>query len=391
MATKGFTLDPNPDGTSSGPSGTPANLTPSQQAQIEASNNALAALAGRSDGKVSGAAPLVTAPPGSLDADGNPLQAPVINTGAANAELNSVQTTAQPAVSVGTPSGAAPALSNAVKGQGNGQEGPEGAVAGETTAQARARIEGSLRAKLGNAGAIVSIMGGIGIAIAAAIFLARLDATNANVHINSINIDNLPASDTLKTNHVKATVFFDRSRVYSRSGDGTIPRSDTDAFNPVPGDVVSFNGLFGATPFNKEYRIYESGRTSFSIKMLKTDVNITFGNSSRNTRSPVYTPGQATTYTYTAGDDGVSPDIAMVYSNLTNQLLGEALNFTLSLIAAASQAAAAAAAAVAPIINAAGGAAKAGFCAAVPIFCDSTIWIIIGLIIAGIVAFIILT
>lgn len=385
---KAFTNPPDANGGATQPSGTTLTLTSTQQANMQSQNSALAALSGQKPGQVAGSSQsVVTAPPGSVDADGNPLQTPTIDPDAANLELTSVQTTAQPVVPVGTPSGPAPTLSSSV--QGNGQDGPEGSVAGETTAQARARIETSLSTKLANAGSVVSIMGGIGIAIAAAIFLARLDATNANVHINSINIDNLPSSDTLKSTYVKATVFFDRTKVFSRSGGGTIPRTDTDAFNPVPGDVVSFNGVF-ASVLNKEYRIYESGRTSFSIKMLKTDVNATFGNSSMNNRSPVYTTGQATTYTYTKGDDGNTPDIAVVYSNLTNQLLSEALNFTLSLIAAAAQAAAVAAGAAAQILGGAGGAAKAGFCLALPELCDSTIWIIIALIFAGFVTFIII-
>jgi hypothetical protein len=46
---------------------------------------------------------------------------------------------------------------------------------------------------------------------------------------------------------------------------------------------------------------------------------------------------------------------------------------------------------VTTVINAGAGVAKAGFCATVPILCDSTIWIILGLGLLGLIIFIVLS
>jgi hypothetical protein len=260
----------------------------------------------------------------------------------------------------------------------------------KTETELRADIEAELKAKFNKTKAsdVLMIMGGLALGIVAAIFVAKIDATNARVNIQKITIEKLPDTDTSKNTHRKVNVYFDRKSVYSRScpdsRPGCLSRGD-DAFNPVPGDVINFVGVCN---IDKDYRVYESDYGSLSIKMSIQDINSNFGNSSLITKqgAEVYddadiADGTTTTYTYRAGDDGDGSDDQIdVYTSFTNQLVSDIVNAIIYLAGAAAEV-------VTQLVTAAGGAASAGFCMVVPILCDGTIWLIIGFAILAIVAF----
>ncbi len=264
-------------------------------------------------------------------------------------------------------------------------------ASGATVPRSRDDVEGDiqteLRTRLGKPTGkdVIMIMGGIGILIAASIFFAKLDATNARVKITSIVIK----KDTqASSQHRIVTVNFDRAQVYSRSCPegqaGCLARVDRDAFNPVPGDAIKFVNVCA---LSQEYRINESTTNSFSIKMLKTDCEDNFGSATQITKAnaPLYDSDDVDgggTYRYNAGDDGNDDDKVDVYTSFTNQFVSELVNAIVYLARTAAEV-------ITQVVTQLGGATSAGFCKVVPILCDGTIWIIIGLIFAAVFGFII--
>jgi hypothetical protein len=232
-------------------------------------------------------------------------------------------------------------------------------------------------------GTKILILGGISAGIVFAILAARYNNTNSSVNIETIRIEDY---NPQVSGYKKVTVAYDRSGTITRRGPptSTLLPTDKNSFNPCRGDIVKIAN----SPMNDtvEYRVMDAGTDTVILKIPDSDLDIftTFTPASGKNSWD----GSRLPYTYNKGDDGTSNELLNVYTDFGNQM-ADMLDGGLDILLDIAETV------IDQVVNRAlpylGGAAKSGFCAMVPILCDSTIWIIIGLLIAGLIVFIVVS
>lgn len=262
---------------------------------------------------------------------------------------------------------------------------------GETPAAWEIRIKDRLKTVFGKSGSgwtsKLLILGGLSIGVYTAIMLARFDGTNSNVRVLKVTIEKF---STTVSGFKKVTVEYDRSTAQARPPAAPTTPVDKNAFNPCRGDVVSFDGMAGFES-GHEFRVMDSGINTVILKVSDARLN-GFTTLAANAYDPADLTASSN-YVYNAGDDSnenSQNDIMKVYTTMGNQV-ADSISGGLDLLALlAEELAAAAVNVILAGAGAAAGAASAGFCNMVPLLCDGTIWIIIGMILAALVVFIIL-
>lgn len=260
---------------------------------------------------------------------------------------------------------------------------------GEDEDQHQARVEAHLAERFGKGTGGTStttkilMLGGISAAITFAILAARYNDTNASVGIKTITIEeyNPPVA-----NYKKVTVAYDRSGTITRRATPptTLLPTDKNSFNPCRGDIVTIGG----SPMNDthEYRVMDAGVDTVILKIATARLDPFKNYSPIATGKTVW--GGTLPYTYDRGDDTVANELLHVYTDFGNQMadvLDGGLDTLLDIAETVVDKV------VERVLPSLGGAASRGFCAMVPILCDSTIWIIIGLLIAGLIVFIVVS
>lgn len=245
----------------------------------------------------------------------------------------------------------------------------------ESQSNFEARQEAHMRTTFGksggNASTKIMIAGGIAVSVYAAILVAQYDATNARAKIESIIVEEF---SPVVSGYKKVTVAFDRDDITRRTGAKLTTDAEKNAFNPCIGDAISFVDVDDLSD-TKEYRIMKSNENSIELKIANANLTTFIGTN-------------VLPYEYQADND----DYMDVFSSWSNQFADDIAGILNVIVAVAENVITQVVApALGAAAGAAAGAASQGFCRVVPILCDGTIWIIIGMIFAGLFAFIILT
>lgn len=236
--------------------------------------------------------------------------------------------------------------------------------------------------RLSNPAVAIPLLGGLGLA-AYFTHLGILKTQNdgASVRVTNIRVESI-AGQTGSNQQRKVTITYDSEDATTRGG---IPISP-DYVKICVNDRVSFDSACKLGSGSRQVK--RSENDFFEIIMTDSELTGTGGLPGASQNTPSGGCGSPTPC-YSTSSLPYSLDVngyLTISTTMTNQLaqnIGESLYAAGQIFIAALQAAI-------PAINATagaiGGAAKAGFCATMPIFCDSTIWLVI---LIGVVAMII--
>ncbi len=228
----------------------------------------------------------------------------------------------------------------------------------------------------------ILILGGMSVAA----YVIYLGAMTAGTHRNKVKINSITVQK-IDNSKKKLIIGFDRSELYypptTAGASNELRNLAPDSFNPCLGDSVQFNQP-SLLPTGVSYLVRASKGDTVEIVVPDTDL-INLKSSSQNTQSPVYTEDQTDSYTLDlSSKDPVA--YMTVYSSFSSQALDGMVDMVSLMALAAANALSNLGGAALSVLGAGAGAARQGFCTVMPVFCDSTIWILAFI---GIVALII--